>query len=162
MSRVCVYTASDKPFYISHAAAKEMVSKGEAWIIRPNPLTLREARSLAYKDEVVRRRGRVIPGVHKPNPSRLLGDYTVCVFDHKPINGAAQGRCFPPRPVVPILEIFFQLYKRELAARESEKNRKKAEVDRINAERRSRIAPPRIPRVHQTNWKALQRLERAS
>ena len=105
-NRIRLLTARDQTLYIPLAQAQEMLAKGEAWAVAVYrdpatcavvPAIIREARSITYKDEARDRRGRRIHGVMHPDPDRRTCRTGVSVFDRHPVQGADQGRAFPPR-----------------------------------------------------------------
>ncbi len=147
--RPCLLLPNDQKRVISKAEALELLDKGLAVLIYPNPLKIRLAQFDEYKREERRCRGRRIPGVHRMDPSRLAGrDHQPCAFEHRDVRGSDQGRAFPPPPVLSDAELAIQREKRELARRQSQdtwdREQRIEEEQKALAERHNRGAWQRV------------------
>lgn len=119
--RATILLPNDQVLHRSKAEAIDLLDKGLAVLVYPNPLKVRIAQFDEYKREERRRRGRLIPGVHRLDPSRLTGhDHYPCSFNHRDLLGPDQGRAFPPEPLLSDTELEMRREKRELLRRESQ------------------------------------------
>lgn len=175
-NRVRLLTAHDAVLFVRPNAARDMIEKGEAVIISLSPLVIREARFLRYKRDARDQRGRVIPGVMRPDPDRVTESEIRRAyqayggfprrFDHHPAAGSNQGRCFP-REDISEGEREFRAYKRDFlrkhALEEYAKSLRdeeiKAEIEQ--AQKRFASHGRNIPLPDErTKWRKLNKLAR--
>ncbi len=136
-SQAALFTPRDDVIVLSRAEAIGMLDRGDAVLIFPNPLKIRLNDWPEYRAEEHRRRGRLIPGVAHPDPSRQVArrvkDLRPPVFSHHCSAGAAQGRSFPPHAELDPGEREYRRHQREYirlhseASREEQRERERLE-----------------------------------